>query len=223
MRRPEIHANFVLSADGKISTPTHSPSTWSSSEDTQRYFSLRKQADAVLVGRGTLGADNMSLTTEGHRHWRCVVTNSGKLPADSPLFLRPGGPIHLIGECAELSPELRSQVTVHRNVQRFLAHAADSGVQRVLCEGGGQLLKSLIKSDLLDVLHLTWTGRFIFGGRQSPTCTGLPGDFLPKSVSLELISYDPSSDGSELFLSYRVKRGAEGAFKAESALSEPNL
>ena len=62
MTRPTILVNFAISADGKISTVNKDPSQFTSAQDHQRLLEIRKRADALLVGRTTLEADNMSMT-----------------------------------------------------------------------------------------------------------------------------------------------------------------
>jgi riboflavin biosynthesis pyrimidine reductase len=77
------------------------------------------------------------------------------------------------------------------------------GVKRLVCEGGAQVLRSLLAADLVDELHTTLCPR-VFGGVKAPTLTGLAGAFLPRSISLRLTEREVV-DG-ECFLRYRVLR-----------------
>jgi riboflavin biosynthesis pyrimidine reductase len=79
----------------------------------------------------------------------------------------------------------------------------DYAVRRVVCEGGGTLLRALLEDDLVDELHVTFCPR-IFGGRKAPTLTGVAGDFLPRSAVLRLIDFEPIGD--ELFTRWRIDR-----------------
>ena len=62
MSRPTIVINFAITADGKVSTVNKDPAHFTSKADLQRLLSIRTKADAILVGRGTLEADQMSMT-----------------------------------------------------------------------------------------------------------------------------------------------------------------
>ena len=82
MKRPFLSLNFALSADGKISSVVKRPSGWTSRDDHARLLDLRKDADALLVGRGTLEADRMamkapSMSNEDHQ-WQ--LTSRLRLP-----------------------------------------------------------------------------------------------------------------------------------------------
>lgn len=206
MRRPWISLNLAISADGKISTVDRRPSGWTSPEDHARLLKLRESADALLVGRGTLESDRMTLTVPGkdQQPLRCVVSRTGRTPADHPLFQRPGGPIHLLttGEPTAVPPP---EVTLHQDtLGGFLETlAARYGIARLHCEGGGMLVRSLAEMDAIDEIHLTLAGHTLFGGWLAPTATGVQGKFLPHSLDFTLSHIEPRPDLGECFLSYR--------------------
>ena len=77
MPHPSISINFAVSADGKISSVAKRPSGWTSEEDHARLLRLREGADALLVGRGTLEADRMTMRAPGDP-LRCVASRSGR-------------------------------------------------------------------------------------------------------------------------------------------------
>jgi len=194
--------------DGKISSVNHRPSGWTSPEDHARLLKLRESAGALIVGRRTLEADRMSLTVPGRdvQPLRCIVSRRGGIPADHPVFLRPGGPIHLL-VTGEPSRALPSDVTLtlHRgSLSGFLEKlAAQFGVKHLHCEGGGELIRLLAEMDAIDEFHLTLAGHTLFGGLIAPTATGIPADFLPRSVNFTLSHFEPRPESGECFLSYR--------------------
>jgi dihydropteroate synthase len=65
-----VVVNLAITADGKISTTEKSPSHFTSKKDLQRLMEIRTQADAILVGRGTLEADQMSMAMCDFQKWR---------------------------------------------------------------------------------------------------------------------------------------------------------
>lgn len=207
MARPRISTNLAISADGKISSVARIPSRWTSSEDHRRFLEHRAGAEAILVGRGTLDADQMTMTAPGNP-LRCMVSHRGVLNPEHPIFSTPGGPIHLL-VTGEMLPPPHPQVTTHRmSLAAFLHHLATVlGVSKLHCEGGGQLIRALAEIDAIDEFHLTLAAHTLFGGFDAPTATCIPGDFLPRSVDFRLTRFDPRPDLGECFLSYSRERG----------------
>jgi riboflavin biosynthesis pyrimidine reductase len=201
MKRPHITVNFAISADGKISTTGRRPSGWTSRADHARLLELRRDADALMVGRGTLEADRMTLTAARNPR-RCVVSRSGRFDPAHPLFHTPGGPIHLLATSGTPTA-IAGTAAHHGSLADFLGTLADLGVGRLHCEGGGSLMRELLEMDVVDGIHLTWAGHTLFGGRDAPTLGGVPDAFLPASRGFELEHFDPRPDTGECFLSYR--------------------
>lgn len=203
MTRLYISINFAVSADGKISSVAKRPSGWTSKEDHARLLKLRENADALLVGRGTLEADRMTMKAPGNP-LRCVVSRSGRFDPTHPLFHTDGGPIHLL--VTDGSARQIPGAKIHTgSLSSFLQELADIGVKRLHCEGGGELARELATMDAIDEIHLTWAGHTIFGGRGASTISGVPDQFLPASREYELIEFDPRPETGECFLSYRRK------------------
>jgi 2,5-diamino-6-(ribosylamino)-4(3H)-pyrimidinone 5'-phosphate reductase len=203
MVRPRISTNLAISADGKISSDPPRPSGWTSSADYTRLLELRGNADALMVGRGTLESDCMTLTVPGKavQPLRCIISRMGKLDPTHPIFRKEGGAIHLLatGNSEVLAPP---QVTVHRrSLAEFLVDLGEKWqVGHLHCEGGGQLIYELAALDVIDEFHLTLAGHTLFGGQGAPTATGLSADFLPQSGRFALSHFQPLA--GECFLSY---------------------
>ena len=204
MLRPHISLNFALSADGRITSVARIRSGWTSPADKERFHQLRASADALMVGRGTLEADEMTMTAPQHP-LRCVVSGKGRFNPDHPLFHAEGGPIHLLG--IDHAPEPVGDATLHHSsLSDFLATLRrDHGVENLHCEGGATLVRALAERDAIDEIHVTWAGHTLFGGRKAPGITGPPGDFLPGSLAFELVHFEPVPEHQECFLTYRRK------------------
>lgn len=206
MHRPWISTNLAVSADGKISSVSRRPSGWTSRADHARLLLLRENADALLVGRGTLEADRMTMTVPGKSPLRCIVSRSGVLAPDHPVFQKPGGPIHLLVTGNPSASPLPGATIHHGTLAGFLETLAkDHGVRHLHCEGGGQLIRSLAEIDAIDEFHLTLAGHTLFGGTGAPTATGIPGEFLPATRIFTLSHFESRPDAGECFLSYRRK------------------
>ena len=134
---------------------------------------------------------------------RCIVSTTGGINPDLPIFSAVGGPIHLLATASE-NPLRIPGVTVHHgSLTGFLATLAnDHGVRNLHCEGGGQLIRSLADLDLIDEFHVTIAGHTLFGGSGAPTATGVAGDFLPATRSFRISHFEARPDLGECFASY---------------------
>src|SRR5260221_464093 len=64
--RPLVTVHFALTIDGKVSTVGHTPAQFTSARDKQRLLEVRSKKDAILVARGTLEKNPMSLGLPDH-------------------------------------------------------------------------------------------------------------------------------------------------------------
>lgn len=212
MTRPTILINFAISGDGKIGTASKGPSRFTSKADLARLHEIRLRADGILVGRGTLEADAMSMTIPAElkperQPLRFVISRAGRFDTAHKVFHTLGGAIHLIA--TEAADDLAEDhyrelgATLHRcSLAEFLALAKEElGVETLLCEGGGSLVKELFALDAIDEINLTIAGHSLIGGRNSPTITGLPEDYLPASRRFSLSHFEPTGEG-ELFATW---------------------
>ncbi|MBX3743133.1 MAG: RibD family protein [Akkermansiaceae bacterium] len=206
MQRPRISTNLAISADGKISSPAHPPSGWTSAGDKRRFMALRENADAILVGRGTLNNDRMTMTGPKNP-LRCIVSRTGNLDPAHPIFSTPGGAIHLLVTGGP-PPSVPSGVTVHSgDLTGFLAElAARHQVRHLHCEGGGELIRELAALDLVDEFHATLAGHTLFGGQEAPTATGTSREFLPATRHFRISHFEACPESGECFVSYARDR-----------------
>ncbi|MEI6073819.1 MAG: RibD family protein, partial [Verrucomicrobiae bacterium] len=200
MKRPFVLAHFAMTADGKISTRAGTPSRFTSVADKRRLLEARAEADAVLAGRGTVEADAMSMgiSAKDLREARAarglppvplrvIVSNAGRFDLDGKVFRYSASPLVIFSTTRmpeRLRPEVarRAELFLFRGREVDLSRAleilrAEFGVKRLVCEGGGALLRSLAGLGLVDGIRLT-VAPVIFGGRLAPSLTGLPGSFL---------------------------------------------
>lgn len=224
MKLPEVSANFALSIDGKIAARGKGPTSFTSARDRRRMLELRAESDAVLVGRGTLEADDMPLRLPSAKlrarraragksaePLRVVVSNSGRLRKNLRIF-RGGAPIVVFStismpaatrrwleKVADLRLEPRAKRVDLRRMLKILAR--DYGVCSVLCEGGADLFRSLVQAGLVRKLHITFAP-VIIGGAEAPTLLGpARSSLLRCSIPLRLRAFRPI--GAEAFATYR--------------------
>jgi riboflavin-specific deaminase-like protein len=207
---PRVHAHFAITADGKISTRNLTPSQFTSKADKVRLHEVRASHDAILAGRGTVAADTMSMRLSGEalrrvriekgksaEPLRVVVSNAGKFDPAWKIFQYRGSTL-VVFSTTRMPPKTRSAIAPLCDLHVFESPTvplcaalatlrADYGVKSLVCEGGGELLRSLAAEDLLDEIHLT-IAPVVFGGAKAPTLTGLPGGFLPAPLDFRLVS-----------------------------------
>jgi 2,5-diamino-6-(ribosylamino)-4(3H)-pyrimidinone 5'-phosphate reductase len=188
--RPHVIVNVAMSADGKISTKERRQVRISGSQDFTRVDRLKAGCDAIMVGIGTVLADDPSLTVKSEecreyrrkQGWddnpvRVVVDSSGRTPQDSS-FLNKGQGKRVVAVSKKADPDsvslLREKATVillgENEVDLFLLldNLGAMGIRRIMVEGGGTLIASLIRAGLVDEIY-TFIGNIIIGGRDAPT------------------------------------------------------
>jgi riboflavin-specific deaminase-like protein len=224
--RPFVTANFALTWDARISTRRATPSDFSSKRDKRRLVEIRAQCDAILVSAKTIAVDNMSMglpdeTLRAARvrrrmaayPTRVLLTNSGCIDPRLKIFEKDFSPI-VIFSTTRMPANLRTALApkadlwLHEsaavNLPAMMATLRrEYGVKRLVCEGGAQVLRSLLAADLVDEIHTTLCPR-IFGGSAAPTLTGVAPDFFPRSIPLALTKMEVVE--GECFLRYRVQR-----------------
>lgn len=216
--RPYLVCNMVSSVDGRVAVQGRSGSL-GTDLDRQVFQLLRTQADAVLVGTGTLRAERYGrlVRDPAMRARRVaeglapdplafVISRSGDVPWDIPLFRDPGSVVVLATAAPDPPPDVPASVHVMRFDLAELTPAAalerlraEHDVRSVLCEGGPALNGALIGEDAFDELFISLSP-VLAGGDPLTAVTGT----LPELVWLELV-WVLEGDGM-LFLRYRVRR-----------------
>ena len=184
---PYLTLKLALSLDGRIAD-REGQSRWITSSASRQYVqSLRRAADAIMVGAGTLRADNPVLLprpARGRQPLRVVVAGREAVPREANVFLDAAASRTLVvaphahhprwaGFPGEVLPvEEASDGRV--NVRALLASLGQRGVLHVLCEGGGELAASLVRAGLVHRYELALAPCFIGAGRSRPALGG-PG------------------------------------------------
>ncbi len=188
---PSMRAGLVASLDGAAAVESTSRPL-SGPADLQVFRALRTVADAVLVGAGTARAEDYgpvqhrpAAATWRDAHGRTpqavlvVVSNSGRVP--------PGalpGPLLLVCPASAQVPEgvtaLRAGDT-EVDLPEAVRQLHGRGLSRLLCEGGPQLLTSMLSAGLVDELCLTTSPWLVGSGPRLV-------DDLQQPVGLELVS-----------------------------------
>mgnify|MGYP001180881255 FL=1 len=162
---PFVTLKLAQTLDGNIATK-NGDSKWITSKTSRtRGHQLRADADAILVGRGTVMADDPELSVryvDGCSPTKIVLDSRLEIPLDAKVF--DGAPtIFATSEnvCHERVVERENRgaqvwqvptVNGQPDLRRVLQRAADVGLLRVLIEGGSQVAASALKAGLVDRL-----------------------------------------------------------------------
>jgi len=194
--RPYTFVNMAMSADGKISSVARRQVRISGPEDRERVDRLKAGSDAVMVGIGTVLADDPSLTVKSaelrkvrvlggkpENPVRIVVDSRGRTPVTAEILHKgTGDRIIAVSERAGTEAAVRfrgiAEVLVagreEVDLPLLMGRLHDLGIRRLMVEGGGTLICSLFASCLVDEFT-TYVGSLVIGGRDAPTPVDGPG------------------------------------------------
>ena len=191
---PFVIVKYAMTLDGKIAARTGDSRWITAAAARERVHALRDQVDAILVGVGTVLADDPLLTTRIDNHWR-DVRHPVRLVLDSrartPLTARmlqpdvPGATLMLTTMAApqnwrESIPQPHQALVLPANAEgrvdlhTLLKELGQRDITSVLVEGGGEVIASFMEQGLVDKL-LVWIGPKVVGGAGAPTPVGGAG------------------------------------------------
>lgn len=217
-----VVANAAASVDGKLSTRRREQVAISGPADFERVDRLRAEVDAVMVGVGTVLADDPSLTVddpdlvagreaqgEPAQPARVVADSRARTPTDAGvlddaaatyLLVSSSAPVERVDALEAAGATVLAAGAERVDLPEALAALESAGVERLLVEGGGELLFSMFADDLIDELSV-YVGSFVIGGRDAPTLVDGEG-FVEEFPNLTLESVERMDDG--VLLSYDV-------------------
>jgi len=184
---PFVTLKAALSLDGKIATRS-GDSQWISNEQSRaRVHRLRSRVDGILVGIGTVLADDPLLTPRLSRKknrtpLRVIVDPQLKIPLPAQLFSDPG-PVLIAA--AEGAPKKKAADLRRKGVEivlfptkggridlkALLAYLGQKEVTGLLVEGGAEIFSSFLSEGLADRLWLFYAP-ILIGGQSAKGMVG---------------------------------------------------
>ena len=216
--REKLVLNMVASVDGHTTLDGRSGGIRGGQGDRELFHALRAQADAILVGTGTLRAERYGgwIRDERRRAMRrdagldgepvgATLTRRGEVPWGIPLFAESRSRVLVYsGAAVQIPASVTADVEVivldDPDPAAVVADLRARGLRAIVCEGGATLNGALLRAGVADELHVTLAPQIV--GSTDPL-TVVAGD-LGEDRMLELqAAYEHES---ALLLRYRVAR-----------------
>lgn len=220
MTRPYVVASAACSLDGFLDDASPRRLLLSGDADLERVDEVRAGVDAILVGAGTLRADDprllvRSAARRAAREARGEPANPAKVLLSTSGAVDPGAAFFTAGDARRLVYLADSGVAGGRErlgavaevvgagdpleLGRVLDDLGARGVRRLLVEGGGRVHTQFLTADLVDELHLV-IAPFFVGDADAPRFVG-PGRY-PQSPDRPLRLAEARPIGEVVLLRY---------------------
>jgi 2,5-diamino-6-(ribosylamino)-4(3H)-pyrimidinone 5'-phosphate reductase len=221
---PYVVVNVAMSADGKISTRERRQVRISGEQDFIRVDRLKAGCDAIMVGIGTVLADDPSLTmkSEECRTYRkalgldvnpvrIIVDSSARIPHGSAILNKGEGKrviaVSRRADATKISA-LKNKSTIiiagdeDVDLTALMDELSSMGIRRIMVEGGGTLIAGLLDAGLVNEIF-TFIGNMVIGGKASPTLAD-GGGFIKESSFPRLSLLEARRIGEGILLHWKV-------------------
>lgn len=218
--RPWVVLSFTASLDGYLDDTTSQRLLLSNDADFDRVDALRASVDAILVGAGTVRADNPRLLVRSAERraarvahgepaspLRVVLSGSGEVARDAAVFTAEGAETVIYPtpvQPSETHPGGNRSAGTPIDLADLLDDLAQRGVRRLMVEGGASVLTRFLAEDLADEIQLS-VAPFIIGDPTAPRAFG-PGGY-PQSPDRRMILAETRAIEDVQFSRYLVDRG----------------
>ncbi|GEC53250.1 diaminohydroxyphosphoribosylaminopyrimidine deaminase/5-amino-6-(5-phosphoribosylamino)uracil reductase [Bradyrhizobium japonicum] len=203
-KRPHVILKLAVSADDKIAASGHKPVAISGEAARTRVHLLRAQSDAILVGIGTVKADDPLLTCRlpgmaARSPVRLVLDRALRISGDSRLVHSAREtPLWVLTSDMAEAPAAVKLGAAGAQVIRVTASApqgldlpsvlhalAEKGISRLLVEGGSRVANSFVAGGLVDEIWLL-RGPDAIGAGGVPALDAMPLDAITQSPAFRL-------------------------------------
>ena len=193
-RRPFVTLKTAMTLDGKIASPTGASQWITGAEARLRVHEYRNEYDAILVGIGTVLADDPSLTTRlpdrtGKNPLRVVLDSEARTPLDAKLVTDGAAPtlivvskhadqrrVNLLRACGV---ETLTLGTERVDIAALLDYLGAREITSLFVEGGATVNWSLLAGGYVDKVH-AFIAPMLMGGALAKTPVGGTGFDSPQ-------------------------------------------
>lgn len=182
--RPFVIAQLGQTLDGRIATCSGESRYINGPAALDHLHRLRAAVDAVVVGIGTVLADDPALTvrrTEGANPARIIIDPNARLPQAAKCLRDDGARVIIVRSEGAPVCKARETVMLTPGMEGLCPHAIiealfGAGLRRILIEGGAQTISRFLAAGALDRLQILMAPMIIGSGK--------PGVVLPPIHSL---------------------------------------
>ncbi|GGK69116.1 RibD family protein [Nocardia camponoti] len=223
--RPYVVLSVAASIDGYIDDMTDQRLLLSNPADFDRVDQVRAESDAIMIGAGTVRTDNPRLIVKSEARQaervaagkpahprKITVTATGDLDSAAKFWHHGTSSANpLVYTVTAAAPKLRDQLGDLAEVvdlgetidfAALLDHLGDTGVERLMVEGGTHLHTEFLSAGLADELHLA-IGPTLVGDPSAPRFVN-PADY-PGGSTRRLHLIDVTQIGDVALLRYAPK------------------
>ena len=205
-KTPYVMMKYAMTADGKIASYT-GDSKWISNEKSRRIVHEdRNRYAAIMVGIGTVLADNPSLTCrieDGTNPIRIICDSKMRLPLDSEI-VKTAKDIPTIVAAAENNEEKEKALKEKGidviyvpdsdgriDLAALIKKIGERKIDSVLLEGGGELNFAALRSGIVNKVKVFTAPKIIGGSSAKTPVAGAGIELMSGAVNLKLRSVSP--------------------------------
>lgn len=201
--RPIVTAKWAMTLDGRIATQT-GHSRWISNEESRAHVHvMRTQADGIMVGIGTVLADNPQLTIrmdgyEGPQPRRIIVDGTLRIPLKARCLedTEPGHVVIATTESGHRDKVARLRDAGHEvlvfpgrrgilDLRLFIRELHQRDIQSILCEGGSTLNGALFQAHLVDKIVAFVAPKLVGGNEPKAPTAGWGVQYMTQALVLQ--------------------------------------
>lgn len=198
--KPFVTMKYAMTMDGKIACRT-GLSKWITEEPARQYVQYeRLRHSAIMVGVGTVIADNPLLTCRlenGRNPVRIICDTSLRTPLDSEIVKTAHEIPTIVATCSDDAEKINQieksgcriikikESDGHIDLNDLMEKLGADGIDSILLEGGGELNYSALRSGIVNKVQ-AYVAPKIFGGKTAQTAvSGLGVDCPDEAFILE--------------------------------------
>ena len=219
-RRPVVWVNCAASLDGRLAYAGGARARLSSPEDLVRVQQLRVNADAILVGVGTVLHDDPSLRVHwdllgeppGRNPTRVILDSEGRTPEGAKVLDGSAPTIIATSERSSRTfpPSVHAVVAGRDRVdlRELFATLFGLGIRRLMVEGGAEVIASVLREGLFDRLTIYYAPVVIGGATAPPIARGPETRGPEETRAVELLGVERLGEGYVASYAPRTSRPA---------------
>ena len=203
---PFVIMKSAATLDGRTATRTGN-SKWITNEKSREFVHrIRHEVDAIMVGIGTVKADNPSLTTrlegrQGQDPIRVILDTHLSISLEAKLLHLSTGSDTLIVTAPSVSPDKRKAIEKlgarvislegcekEIDPKKLMVELGKMEITSLLIEGGSRIHGSALRAGIVDKVYMFYAPKIYGGDDGKPVCAGPGEDLMDACLSVDNIS-----------------------------------